>query len=170
MKHELNNTLAPIPGASTPEPTNKVQAKHMKRMIPTLVTVLTTTLLAASVRAERDDAAAEKLGFKLGMQSYTYRADTGHWLRAKKYPAENLKLLEGRIVSSHFKDLDEKKSDVVYGTGVADVKAMMKELKRQDFKGLLSIEYEHGDLAHLDATIPQCVAAFDKIAAEVAGK
>jgi hypothetical protein len=46
----------------------------MKRILPTLVAVLTTTLLAASVRAERNDDAAEKLGFKLGMQSYTYRA------------------------------------------------------------------------------------------------
>ena len=52
--------------------------------------------------------------------------------------------------------------------GVANVKAMMEELKRQGFKGTMVIEYEHGDLAHLDATIPLCVAAFDRIAAEVA--
>jgi sugar phosphate isomerase/epimerase len=97
-------------------------------------------------------------------------ADTGHWLRAKKNPVENLKLLEGRVIESHFKDLNDKMSDVVYGTGVADVKAMMEELKRQGFKGTMVIEYEHGDLAHLDATIPQCVAAFDRIAAEVAQK
>jgi len=95
-------------------------------------------------------------------------SDTGHWLRAGKNPIENLKLLEGRVISSHFKDLDEKKSDVVYGTGIADVKGMMKELKRQGFKGCMNMEYEHGDLAHLDAAIPQCVAAFDKIAGEVA--
>jgi sugar phosphate isomerase/epimerase len=95
-------------------------------------------------------------------------ADTGHWLRARKNPVENLKLLEGRVIETHFKDLDEKYSDVVYGTGVAKVKAMMEELKRQGFKGAMVIEYEHGDLAHLDATIPQCVAAFDRIAAEVA--
>jgi sugar phosphate isomerase/epimerase len=95
-------------------------------------------------------------------------ADTGHWLRAKKNPIENLKLLEGRVIESHFKDLDAGYDDVVYGTGVANVKAMMEELKRQGFKGTLIIEYEHGDLAHLDTTIPQCVAAFDQIAAEVA--
>lgn len=95
-------------------------------------------------------------------------SDTGHWLRAGKNPIENLKLLEGRVIESHFKDLDDKKSDVVYGTGIANVKGMMEELKRQGFKGLMSIEYEHGDLAHLDSTMPQCVAAFDKIAGEVA--
>jgi len=94
-------------------------------------------------------------------------ADTGHWLRAKKSPVENFKLLSGRIIESHFKDLDDKMSDVVYGTGVANVKAMMEELKRQGFKGTMIIEYEHGDLAHLDATLPQCVTAFDQLAAEV---
>ena len=95
-------------------------------------------------------------------------ADTGHWLRAGKNPIENLKLLEGRVIESHFKDLDAKKSDVVYGTGIANVKGMMEELKRQGFRGHMNIEYEHGNLQHLDETIPQCVAAFDKIAAEVA--
>lgn len=95
-------------------------------------------------------------------------SDTGHWIRAGKNPIESFKLLEGRVVTSHFKDLDAGKSDVVFGTGIANVKGMMAELKRQGFHGYLNMEYEHGDLAHLDATIPQCVAAFDKIAAEVA--
>ena len=97
-------------------------------------------------------------------------SDTGHWIRAGKNPIENFKLLEGRVIMSHFKDLDEKRSDVVYGTGVANVKGMLEELKRQGFKGHLDIEYEHGDIAHLDEVLPKCVAAFDKIAAEVAGK
>ncbi|MEI6808104.1 MAG: sugar phosphate isomerase/epimerase [bacterium] len=95
-------------------------------------------------------------------------ADTGHWLRSGRNPVENLKLLEGRVVESHFKDLNDKKSDVVFGTGIANVKAMMQELKRQGFKGMMAMEYEHGDLAHLDSTMPLCVTAFDKIAAEVA--
>jgi sugar phosphate isomerase/epimerase len=95
-------------------------------------------------------------------------SDTGHWLRAGKDPIANFKLLEGRVIESHFKDLDDKNSDVVYGTGKANVKGMMEELKRQGFHGHMNIEYEHGDLAHLDETMPKCVAAFDKIAAEVA--
>lgn len=95
-------------------------------------------------------------------------ADTGHWLRAGKNPIENLKLLEGRIIESHFKDLDDKKADVVYGTGIANVKGMLQELKRQGFKGHLNMEYERGDLKHLDEAIPQCVAAFDRLCAEVA--
>jgi sugar phosphate isomerase/epimerase len=95
-------------------------------------------------------------------------SDTGHWLRAGKNPVENFKLLEGRVIECHFKDLDEKKSDVVFGTGIANVKGMMEELKRQGFHGYMNMEYEHGDLAHLDDVMPKCVAAFDKIAAEVA--
>lgn len=97
-------------------------------------------------------------------------SDTGHWLRAGKNPVENFKLLEGRVVSCHFKDLDEKKADVVFGTGIANVKAMMEELKRQGFRGQMSMEYERGDLKHLDEVIPQCVAAFDKIATAVAAE
>ena len=95
-------------------------------------------------------------------------ADVGHWQRAGKNPIENLKLLEGRVIESHFKDLNEKNEDVVYGTGKTNIKGMMEELKRQGFHGRLNIEYEHGYLAHLDSVMPQCVAAFDKIAAEVA--
>jgi len=94
-------------------------------------------------------------------------SDTGHWLRAGKTPVENLKLLEGRVIELHFKDLNSNKSDVVYGTGVANVQGMMAELKRQGFRGPMIIEYEHGNLAHLDDVIPKCAAAFDKLAQEV---
>lgn len=97
-------------------------------------------------------------------------ADTGHWLRAGKNPVANFKLLAGRVIMSHFKDLDAKHEDVVYGTGTGNVKGMLEELKRQGFKGHLDIEYEHGDLAHLDEVVPKCVAAFDRIAAEVAAE
>lgn len=94
-------------------------------------------------------------------------SDTGHWLRAGKNPIDNLKLLEGRVIELHFKDLDAKNEDVVYGTGRSDVKGMMVELKRQGFHGHMNIEYEHGDLKHLDTVMPECVAAFDKLCAEV---
>lgn len=97
-------------------------------------------------------------------------SDTGHWMRAKFVPVDTLKKLEGRVEHLHFKDLNEfgKGHDVVWGTGKGDVKGMMAELKRQRFKGYLSIEYEYGDLKHLDENLPRCVAYFDKIAAELA--
>jgi sugar phosphate isomerase/epimerase len=97
-------------------------------------------------------------------------ADTGHWVRSGLNPLESLKKLNGRIVSLHFKDLNEQgpdAHDVPWGTGVCDVKAMLGELHRQGFKGVFSIEYEY----HWDNSLPeiaQCVGYFDKIAAELA--
>src|SRR6185437_4083802 len=97
-------------------------------------------------------------------------SDTGHWMRANLKPVETLKKLEGRVEHLHFKDLNEfgNGHDVAWGTGKGDVKGMMAELKRQGFKGYLSIEYEHGDLKLRDANLPKCVAYFDQIAAELA--
>ena len=98
-------------------------------------------------------------------------ADTGHWVRSGLNSLESLKKLDGRIVSLHFKDLTlqgpNAPHDVPWGTGVCDVKAMLTELKRQGVKGVFSIEYEY----NWDNSLPeitQCVAYFDKIAAELA--
>ncbi|CAN5905898.1 hypothetical protein BH23PLA1_BH23PLA1_22950 [soil metagenome] len=73
-------------------------------------------------------------------------ADTGHWARSGLEPLECLKILEGRIISSHLKDLNRMGSgahDVPFGTGVCDIAACLDELKSQGFQGNLSIEYEH---------------------------
>lgn len=97
-------------------------------------------------------------------------SDTGHWMRANLNPVECLKKLEGRVEHLHFKDLNEygKGHDVPWGTGRGDPAAMMAELKRQGYKGYLSIEYEYGDIKHLDENLPKCVEFFDKTAAELA--
>jgi sugar phosphate isomerase/epimerase len=97
-------------------------------------------------------------------------SDTGHWMRADLVPVDQLKKLEGRVLHLHFKDLNEfgKGHDVQWGTGRGDPRAMMAELKRQGFKGYLSIEYEFGDLEHLAKNLPRCVEFFDKTAAELA--
>jgi sugar phosphate isomerase/epimerase len=97
-------------------------------------------------------------------------SDTGHWMRADLVPVDQLKKLEGRVLHSHFKDLDQfgKGHDVEWGTGRGDPRAMLTELKRQGFKGYLSIEFEFGDIAHLDKNLPKCVAFFDKTCEELA--
>lgn len=97
-------------------------------------------------------------------------SDTGHWMRAKFVPVDTLKKLEGRVLHLHFKDLNEFGSghDQAWGTGKADVKGMLTELKRQGYKGYLSIEYEYGDLKHLAENLPKCVEYFDKTSAELA--
>jgi sugar phosphate isomerase/epimerase len=73
-------------------------------------------------------------------------ADVGHWVRSGLDPVACLKILDGRIISSHLKDLNEKSPDahdVPYGTGVSNVAAILDELKRQHFAGNISIEYEY---------------------------
>ena len=95
-------------------------------------------------------------------------ADTGHWNRSGLVPVECLRKLEGRIVSLHFKDLNQKGGghDVPWGTGVCDVRAMLTELRRQKFKGVFSIEYEHNWQNSLPE-IKQCVEFFNQVAAEI---
>jgi len=97
-------------------------------------------------------------------------ADTGHWMRSGVNPVEALKKLEGRIISLHLKDLNEfgnrDAHDVIWGTGLADVKAVLAELSRQNFKGVFSIEYEHNWLNSMPE-ISGCVAFFRKVAAEL---
>jgi len=74
-------------------------------------------------------------------------ADTGHWVRSGLKPVECLRILKGRIISSHLKDLNEfakhEAHDLPYGTGVSDVPAILDELKRQHFEGNISVEYEY---------------------------
>jgi sugar phosphate isomerase/epimerase len=95
-------------------------------------------------------------------------ADTGHWVRRGLVPVECLKKLEGRVISLHFKDLGEKKHDVPWGTGVGDARGQLAELKRQGFRGPISIEYEHGSGEELVANLAKCVAFFDQTAADLA--
>jgi sugar phosphate isomerase/epimerase len=100
-------------------------------------------------------------------------SDTGHWMRSGINPIEALKKLEGRIISLHFKDLNEYGGkaadvhDVPWGTGKGDVKGMLQELYRQKFKGVFSIEYEYNWKNSLPE-IAKCVEYFDKVAAELA--
>ena len=99
-------------------------------------------------------------------------ADTGHWMRSGLNPVECLKKLEGRIVSFHFKDVNQAGADahdVPWGTGVCDVKGMLAEVYRQGIKPPFMVEYEY----HWKTSLPeiaQSVAYFDKVAAELAKK
>ena len=97
-------------------------------------------------------------------------ADTGHWMRSGINPVEAIKKLRGRIISLHFKDLNEfgnrDAHDVIWGTGAGDVKAILTELDRQNLKGVFSIEYEHNWLNSMPE-IAGCVSYFERTAAEL---
>ena len=87
-------------------------------------------------------------------------ADTGHWARSGLKPVECLRILKGRIISSHLKDLNEfgklDAHDLPYGTGICDIPAILDELKQQGFQGNISVEYEY----HWETSVPevaQCI-------------
>jgi sugar phosphate isomerase/epimerase len=87
-------------------------------------------------------------------------ADTGHWQTSGLNPVYCLRVLEGRIVSSHLKDksdFGENGHDVPYGQGVGDVKRCLDELKKQNFQGNISIEYEY----HMEDNLPETKECID---------
>lgn len=98
-------------------------------------------------------------------------ADVGHYKRMNLDPILCLKQLEGRIISLHFKDIAPEGpegvlEDVVWGTGVLNVKEMLGELKRQDFSGYFTIEYE----ANWENNLPQIkesIGYFNQVANDI---
>jgi sugar phosphate isomerase/epimerase len=73
-------------------------------------------------------------------------ADTGHWAQSGLKPVDCLKILEGHVISVHLHDMNDMSGsshDVPAGTGVCDVAGILAELKRQNFAGNVSIEYEY---------------------------
>lgn len=83
-----------------------------------------------------------------------------------------LKKLKGRLISLHFKDIAPKKEgekeqhDVIWGTGILDVRGMLKELKSQNFKGVFSIEYEY-NWENSVPDIKECIRYFDKVTEDI---
>jgi sugar phosphate isomerase/epimerase len=97
-------------------------------------------------------------------------SDTGHWMRANRVPVDTVKMLKGRIMHLHFKDLNKfgDGHDVPWGTGKGRPKAVLAELMRQGYKGYFSIEYEYGSLQDLALSLPKCVEFFDEATTELA--
>jgi sugar phosphate isomerase/epimerase len=86
-------------------------------------------------------------------------ADTGHWVRSNLKPVDCLRILKGRVVSSHLKDLDRMgpgATDKPFGMGVSDVPGILDELKKQGFAGNISIEYE-SNWEHSLPEVSQCI-------------
>jgi sugar phosphate isomerase/epimerase len=99
-------------------------------------------------------------------------ADVGHWVRSGLDPVECLKKLEGRVITLHFKDLNEpglKAHDVPWGTGISNAKGMLAELKRQNFQGAICVEYEY-NWDNSAPEIAKSAAWFNATCAELVGK
>jgi sugar phosphate isomerase/epimerase len=87
-------------------------------------------------------------------------ADVGHWTRSNVDAVAGLKIFEGRVISVHLKDIVESGNpdapDLPLGLGVTNVKGILRELRRQNFDGNISIEYER-DWENTVPDIAQCV-------------
>lgn len=87
----------------------------------------------AGLMANRDP----RMGFSL---------DTGHVSRSGLDAVETVRLLGGRVLSVHLKDVKEPKResiDVRYGQGIGNIAGVLAELKKQGFKGHAVVEYEN---------------------------
>ncbi len=99
-------------------------------------------------------------------------ADTGHWVRSGLDPVECLREYRGRLMCLHLKDVSARGPqgrDVVFGSGVADVRAMLAELHRQGFTGQLTFEYE-ADVPDRAADVARSIEFVKKTAAELKQK
>lgn len=81
-----------------------------------------------------------------GHQNIGACADIGHWARNGLDPVVCMQALQGHIIGAHLKDIvtfnDPHARDTVVSKGVVNIPAALAELKRQNFKGMISIEHE----------------------------
>lgn len=88
-----------------------------------------------------------------------YCADLGHWATSGLNPLDVVKKIATRIHSFHFKDraeIGKATHDQPLGTGILDLHAILAEVKKHNFAGNVSIEYEY----NWDNNVPdisQCV-------------
>lgn len=79
--------------------------------------------------------------------------------------------MEGRIIGFHLKDaaeMDKRNAkDTILGEGKANYRDVLRELKRQGYKGLTTIEYEE-DTPALQDDMVKNVAFVESVAKELA--
>ncbi|RFS20058.1 sugar phosphate isomerase/epimerase [Chitinophaga silvatica] len=82
-----------------------------------------------------------------GHPNFSACADLGHWARSGLDPVECLKKLKGHILGIHLKDIDSlnniNAADVTVGTGVINFPAVVRELRDQNYTGMIYVECEH---------------------------
>jgi sugar phosphate isomerase/epimerase len=76
-------------------------------------------------------------------------ADTGHFASCGYDPSDAVRRLASRLRMVHLKDIQAKGGEVnvLLGSGIAKIPEVMRELQRQNFPGLVAVEYEkEGDV------------------------
>lgn len=76
-------------------------------------------------------------------------ADTGHFASCGYDPVDAIRKLGPHLRMVHLKDIKAKGGEVnvLLGSGIAKIPEVMQELHRQNFRGLIAVEYEkEGDV------------------------
>jgi sugar phosphate isomerase/epimerase len=74
--------------------------------------------------------------------------DTGNWVCGGKEPEEALTILGDYVGYVHLKDIMAGPEGLIHshpGTGVVDVRSLVRRLAANDYKGLLALEFPGGD-------------------------
>jgi sugar phosphate isomerase/epimerase len=71
-------------------------------------------------------------------------ADTGQFACCGYDPVDAIRKLKSRLRMVHLKDVKarDEEENVLLGTGASRIPAVMRELRRQEFAGLVAVEYE----------------------------
>jgi sugar phosphate isomerase/epimerase len=76
-------------------------------------------------------------------------ADVGHFASCGHDPVDALRKLAPRLKLVHLKDIQavDGEVNVLLGKGISKIPEVMQELRRQNFAGLVAVEYEkEGDV------------------------
>jgi sugar phosphate isomerase/epimerase len=76
-------------------------------------------------------------------------ADVGNFASCGHDPVDAVRKLGPRLILVHLKDIQavDGEVNVLLGTGISKIPAVMQELHRQNFSGLVAVEYEkEGDV------------------------
>ena len=74
--------------------------------------------------------------------------DIGHFARSHVDPVNATRVLGGRAVAIHVKDVDAKGENMVVGEGTLDMTGVFRALRESRFNGLVVLEYE-GDFDNM---------------------
>jgi inosose dehydratase len=89
--------------------------------------------------------------------------DVGQMAACGQDPVDAVRRLAPRLLVVHLKDVQASGAEhnVLFGKGIAKIPEVMQELKRQQFKGLVAIEYEKESNSNEDmATLVQYARRF----------
>ena len=91
--------------------------------------------------------------------------DLGHWARNGVNVVEGLKKMKGKLWGMHYKDIREFDNvnaiDTIFGKGVCDLPAVMKEMKKQGFSGVIAMEYEVHEEDNM-GDLRKCIMFYEK--------